>query len=356
VTLLGILFVMAVAQSIFLVLLAVALYVNRGRSRVRRARADAAAELIAAPLREWLITGGAPTALLVAMRSLDPDDAAVALLRVASSRVPSEQAVQLAAAMREEPWVERTLQRATSPFWWRRMTAARLMAMAGVARDVPALRQLLRDPNDAVQVIAGAALERIADKDAIDEVLDRLPARPQFVQLFLFSILKSQWAVTSPQLRDRLGVETDIKRLRCWVAFADVLATPELLEGLCALGTHADIEVRLGVAKALRNYYHPMTATVLTALLSDVDARVRTRAAQSLGSMGAAEAVGQLVSKLNDPDWNVRFRSSVALAQLGDRGREALLQLRESPDKYASQMASMITGLSPGAVTEIAEG
>ena len=355
-TLLGVLIVMAVAQSIFLVLLAVALYVNRRRSRVRRARADQATELIAAPLREWLITGGEPVALLAALRTLDPDDAAVALLRIAASRVPPEQAVQLAAAMREEPWVERTLQRATSPLWWRRMTAARLMAMAGVARDVPALRQLLRDPNDAVQVIAGAALERIADKDAIDEVLDRLPARPQFVQLFLFSILKSQWAVTSPQLRERLGTETDIKRLRCWVAFADVLATPELLDGLCALGTHADFEVRLGIAKALRNYFHPIAAGALTSLLSDIDARVRARAAQSLGSMGATESVGPLIAKLNDPDWNVRFRSSVALAQLGDRGRQALLQLRESPDKYAAQMATMITGLSPGAVTEIADG
>jgi HEAT repeat protein len=99
-----------------------------------------------------------------------------------------------------------------------------------------------------------------------------------------------------------------------------------------------------------------MAAGALTTLLSDFDARVRTRAAQSLGSMGATESVGQLISKLNDPDWNVRFRSSVALAQLGDRGREALLQLRESPDKYAAQMATMITGLSPGAVTEIADG
>jgi HEAT repeat protein len=125
---------------------------------------------------------------------------------------------------------------------------------------------------------------------------------------------------------------------------------------LSALGTHADLEVRLGVAKALRNFYHPLSARTLTALLSDHEARVRTRAAQSLGSMGASESVDQLVSKLNDPDWNVRFRSSVSLAQLGDRGREALLQLRESPDKYAAQMASMITGLSPGAVTEIAEG
>jgi HEAT repeat protein len=347
---------MAVAQSIFLVLLAVALYVNRGRSRVRRARADEAAELIAAPLREWLIAGGEPTALLVAMRSLDPDDAVVALLRVAASRVPPEQTAQLAAAMREEAWVERTLRRATSPLWWRRMTAARLMAMAGVARDVPSLRQLLRDPNEAVQVIAGAALERIADKEAIDEVLDRLPGRPQFVQLYLFSILKSQWAVTSPQLRGRLETEADTKRLRCWVAFADVLATPELLNGLCALGRHSDIDVRFGVAQALRNYFHPLAAVTLTALLSDPEARVRTRAAQSLGSMGASESVDELVSKLNDTDWNVRFRSSIALAQLGDRGREALLQLRESPDKYAAQMASMITGLSPGAVAEIAGG
>ena len=355
-TLLTVLLVMAVAQSLFLVLLAVALYLNRGRTRGRRARADHAAEVITAPLREWLIAGGAPTALLDAMRSLDPDDAAIALLRVASSRVPPEQAVQLAAAMREEPWVERTLARATSPFWWRRMTAARLLAMAGVAKDVPSLRQLLRDPNDAVQVIAGAALNRIADNDAIDEVLDRLPARPQFVQVFLFSILKSQSAVTAPQLRDRLSTDTDLRNLRCWVAFADVLATPELLDPLCALGTHADVEVRFGVAKVLRNYYHPRSAQALTALLSDVDANVRTRAAQSLGSIGASEAVGQLSAKLNDPDWNVRFRSSVALAQLGDRGREALLQLRDSPDKYAAQMATLITGLSPGAVSEIADG
>ena len=187
-------------------------------------------------------------------------------------------------------------------------------------------------------------------------MLDRLPDRPQFVQLFLFMVLKAQWAVASPEIRRRILTEQDPKRLRCWIAFAEVLATPELAGALCARVMHTKVEVRLALAKSLRNFFDPSTEQALTAFLSDPDAAVRSRAAQSLGSMGAADAVRPLIAKLNDSSWNVRFWSSVALAQLGERGREALRQLRESPDPYAAQMATMISGLSAGAVSELAEG
>ena len=53
--------------------------------------------------------------------------------------------------------------------------------------------------------------------------------------------------------------------------------------------------------------------------------------------------------------WWVRFRSALALAQLGEVGRRALRAARDRPDRFAADMAAMVSGLSDGAVVELAE-
>jgi hypothetical protein len=51
----------------------------------------------------------------------------------------------------------------------------------------------------------------------------------------------------------------------------------------------------------------------------------------------------------------VRFRSALALALLGDKGRAVLRQAAASSDRYAADMARMISGLPPGTLRELAE-
>jgi len=93
----------------------------------------------------------------------------------------------------------------------------------------------------------------------------------------------------------------------------------------------------------------------LREMMRDSDWRVRAQAARALGAVGANDAVAELSNGLADRSWWVRFRSALALAQLGEAGRRALRVARERPDRFAADMASMVSGLSDGAVMELAE-
>ena len=95
---------------------------------------------------------------------------------------------------------------------------------------------------------------------------------------------------------------------------------------------------------------------MLLIALRDHDWRVRAVAARSLGAIGNASAVPRLAGGLRDVRWWVRFRCGLALAQLGDDGRRALDDARRDADRYAGEMATMISGLSTASVTELADG
>ena len=305
---------------------------------------------------EWLVVGGAPTALLAAFRALPPGEAVEVFLRVSATTMPAENAAELARALRREDWVVQGLRKAHSRFWWRRMEAGRLLALVGDDGDRQVLQALLRDSSPAVQVVAGGALARFGGAEAAEQMLERLPSRSRFIRLQQTKTLKKQWAIVTPLLERRLAKEGDLDRLLIWIALADALGAVDLFERLRVLRTHPEPQVRFAIALALRNYFHPLAAADLARLLDDDEGRVRARAAQSLGARGAEEAVAPLTRSLDDTDWSVRFRSAVALAQLGETGREALRAARAGLDQYAADMASTVVGLSAGALNELAEG
>jgi HEAT repeat protein len=100
---------------------------------------------------------------------------------------------------------------------------------------------------------------------------------------------------------------------------------------------------------------HADAEAVLREMMKDDDWRVRAQAARGLGALGATAAIADLSNALLDRAWWVRFRAALALAQLGEAGRRALRMGRERVDRYAADMASMVSGLSDGAVVELAE-
>jgi hypothetical protein len=91
-------------------------------------------------------------------------------------------------------------------------------------------------------------------------------------------------------------------------------------------------------------------------MVADPDWRVRAQAARALGTLADTESVPLLRRALADVNWWVRFRSGLALAQLGEPGRTALRECRTARDRYASDMAAMISGLSSGSIIELSEG
>ena len=348
--------VIALAQGVFLVFTVAMLLINRTRQSLRGGGRRRAESIVSAPVKQWLIGQGDARDVAAALRGVPADFALEQLVSVLASRVSSEEHDELATALREEEWVRDVVRQARSRVWWRRLRAARLLAVVGVARDRELLRLLLADSNPAVQTAATSALRRLANDALINFILEQLPDRAIAVRRYQFAELKECWRLTTPSLLRRVTRGAAPLSLEVWINLAESIGSAELLERVVTLHDHENALVRIAVAKALKRYYHPDSVTALIVLLRDRDWRVRGQAARALGAIGASEAVVALGSALCDSSWWVRFRSGLALAQLGEAGRRVLRDARATGDHFAADMATMISGLSEGGIVELAEG
>lgn len=245
---------------------------------------------------------------------------------------------------------------AASRAWWHRVEAAR--AAGDVARlgDPGLLRTLLDDPHPAVQSAATSGLAPLVDPATVGTLLDRLAERPMAVRLQQFALLKASLPLTEPALLQRLVADAPPRRLKSWIALAEAIGSPALFERVATLHGHPDPLIRLSVARALKRHRDSGADEILLIALHDHDWRVRAVAARSIGAHGNAAAVPRLATGLRDVRWWVRFRCGLALAQIGEPGRAALDEAARDVDRYAGEMATMIGGLSPDSVLELAEG
>jgi HEAT repeat protein len=349
-----VLVVMVLAQGAFLVGLA-ALGVARRRAarhRAARARADRA---VAEPMQRWLLGDGQVRDVAALLAALPPDAAVEQLVALATTRAQPAQRAELRDALRVAPWVRAVLAGAGSRAWSRRRDAARLLAVVGTDRDRVLLQQLLDDAHPAVQGAAAACLPFMADRGVVGYVLDGLPDRSMIVRLHQFAMLEATLRLTLPSLLERLTSDAPPRRLKSWISLAETIGSTELLERVATLHNHPDALIRLSVARALRRYRHPDAEEVLLISLRDPDWRVRAVAARSLGALGGSSAVPRLAAGMRDVRWRVRFRCALALAQLGSEGRAALAESRLDTDRFAAEMATMISALTADSVAELAE-
>ena len=350
-----VLIVVAASQVAFFVLLVFLVFVNRARRLRRATRAAIAERNLAAPLEKWAIGLGGVAEVRAALRCLPHDDALEQITLAAASKVAPEQLAELARTLRQERWVVRVLARSSSRWWWRRLDAARLLHVVGGARDHALLRRLLADPHAAVQAAATACVPRLGDATIISHVLDTLHSRSAVIRVIQIGVLRHAWKSAVPALLQRLVPTAPVGKLEVWIMLAESLGDARCLTALVELRHHPIGQVRISTARALRRYFHPDAAAVLREMITDDDWRVRAQAARALGAIGAASAVPELTIAIQDRSWWVRFRAALALAQVGETGRRALRAVRELPDRYAADMAAMVSGLSDGAVTELAE-
>jgi HEAT repeat protein len=353
-TVIVVLVVMALAQGAFLVGLVVLGVARRreARHRVVRALADRA---VAEPVQRWLLGDGRVADVAALLAALPPDVASEQLVALATTRAHASQRAELRDALRAEPWVRGILAGAGARAWSRRRDAARLLAVVGTDRDRVLLQQLLDDAHPAVQGAAAACLPAMADLGVVAYVLDGLPERSMIVRLHQFAMLEATLRLTLPSLLERLTADAPPRRLKTWISLAETIGSTELLERVATLHNHPDALIRLSVARALRRYAHPDAEEVLLISLRDPDWRVRAVAARSLGALGGASAVPRLAAGMRDVRWRVRFRCALALAQLGSEGRAALADSRLDTDRFAAEMATMISALSTDSVAELAE-
>lgn len=245
---------------------------------------------------------------------------------------------------------------ARSPRWWRRADAARRAGDIARLGDRELLYTLLEDAHAAVQSEATSSLESLIDAGAVGHLLDRLPERAMAVRLQQHALLARTLPLTTSALLQRLSPDASPRRLKSWIALVESLASPVLFARVATLHSHPDPLIRLSVARVLRRHRDPDAEEMLLIALYDHDWRVRAVAARSLGALGNASAVPRLAGGLRDVRWWVRFRCGLALAQLGDEGRRALADACRGADRYAGEMATMISGLSAASVTELADG
>lgn len=346
----------SVAQLVFAILLSVFIFVHR-RTAERRARAERRGlQALQGPVREWLVGEGSAEQIREGLSRLPADTARYTALRIGRHNVAAEVRQEFASIVRDAPWVREGLQQINSAWWWRRLEAARLLADLGTPGDELRVRQLLRDPHPAVRAAATSCVRRIASVGVIDVVLDELSVQPLVVRSHQMSMLREQWQFTRAALIERLGPGAPAEKLPLWVNVAEVLEMPDVLARVMPLHTHPVDEVRIAVARALKKYFHPDTIRIVRVLLGDADWRVRAQAARSAGVLADPSIIDALETRLGDSMWWVRFRASLALAQLGEPGRAALRNVRNSSDPFAAQMAVMVSGLSAGSIVELTEG
>lgn len=354
---LAVLTVIALFQLAFATALILLLILGK-RTREQRKHARSGDELAAAgPLHAWLVDGGSPAAVADALRLVSPHAALDYASSLVTQQVPGDRLPELGAALRGEAWVARALAGAGSRSWWRRLDAARALSVAGGPGDRALLRRLLDDPFPAVQAVATRSIPHVADEALVRHVVDRLPRRTHVVRVSQYRALRDVWRAAAPALLDRLSPTSTAApdALAAWVALAGALEVPACVAACVPLGRHPDARVRIAVARVLKSHYDPDAEAALLQLLQDEDWRVRGQAARSLGALRASAAVPALVAAMRDPSWWVRFRSGLSLAQEGEQGRQALRVLRHTPDRYERDMATLISGLSDGGVTELAE-
>ncbi|MBI2408315.1 MAG: HEAT repeat domain-containing protein [Gemmatimonadetes bacterium] len=355
-SLLVVLGVIAVAQAVFVVLLGLFVVARRERLLQRGRRVRQGRARLNIPLARWLTGAGSLKPVVESLSDLPRDAALAAASELHDVRVPVAQRAALGAAMRGERWTRWALAGATSWRWWRRLDAARAYGIVGTPADAKPLEALLEDEHPAVRLAATEALTAVADPALVRSAVAFYPAEPLAVRLFTSNTLRISWRLAETPLLEFLGdPAAEGHDLAAWLALAESLHLPSLRPTITALVSHADPEVRAAAVRALRRYPHAQSVEAVRSLLDDPQDFVRAASAQALGALRAAESLPQLERGLADGAWWVRFRCALSLALLGEPGRAALRRARQSPDQFARDMAVMTSGLSEGAVLELAD-
>jgi HEAT repeat protein len=344
----------AITQMAFLVAMFFFL-LGRRLADARRLRRRAAQRAQLTARMGEVLAGAVPPEAFV--RSLPRRRAGMvtAVLQQGGTQVRGEAWERLVAAVRQSDWFRQVLaSRARSPWWWRRLVAARLLSIAGDEQDLPHGLRLVADRHPGVRLAAVQLVRRLPDLKLVESVLEQGIRAPRVVRQHYFDVLTSVREQLAPVLVRRLDAPRDSYELRAMLNLAGDLAAPDLMDRLLAHAASPSADARTQVARALGHYPHPCARDALVSLLVDPEWEVRTQAAASLGAIHATDAREPLRQALSDVSWWVRLRAAIALRQLGDGGAQVLRQARGGADRFAAEMAGYVLGLSEDAVADYA--
>ena len=347
--------VFAVVQTVFLVMLVAFLLGRRWYDRARRAAFTTGRAALVIPVRDWLVADGDIAPVVRGLANLPAAAVVGYAAYFVRGNVPEEKRDELAVAIRDERWIRRAIGHAGSGRWWLRIEAARAIALAGTAEDRETVRALFDDEQSAVAIAAVDCLPRVADAALVGVVLDRYASLPQMVRHYLEKTLSEIRPIVEPELVRRLNSDAPPESIAQWISLAGAIGSRLATRAAAKLTSHESDLVRAAAAEALRGTPNAATMLMLSVLLCDESAIVRERAAASLGFIGAPASVLPLRASMHDRSWIVRRRSALALAQLGEAGRLVVRELTRDADPYVANMATVVSGLSSGALLELTE-
>lgn len=229
------------------------------------------------PKNEW---EGTPVVLAALLRASDDPDAVVRLAAVkALATVPAPEALH---------HLEITF--AKDPDEQVRRAALATFVATGRKSAVPAIVQLIRDPNQP----AGVREDAVRAVAAID---------PSQAVMPLISLTKDASSPSGVVIHAMKGLAA-ARRGDAVPAVTDRLNDPRAEVRTAAVNALAAIEGKGATAK-------------LVAALKDADTAVRQAACEALGQIGANQAVPNLIAAARDPA--ISYEATLALTQLVDR-------------------------------------
>jgi HEAT repeat protein len=344
------LLVVALGQTAFILLLLLAMTVRRvvlvyGAKRAERIRGAVLEEL-----RKWVAGQGEEAAIRRLLDHSD-EDAVAGVLKQAAIAIDGDRWEELLAIVRKTAWFERMLAYTSSRLWWRRLAAARCLAMMGRAEDLSVVRRLLGDPNRIVRVAAFGVLGRIVDAGLVRHALTEALTAGGVQRRYIFSALRRHPEELANAVAERLGSPLSADAAAALISLVAEVGDTHCYEPVLAASASLEPEVRAAAAHALGRFPHPRSRDALMWLLADADASVRARAAHALGIMRAGEAVRALEGALDDPNEMVRLHAAMALRSTGGEGLRALRRVREEGGGTAD-IARYILALDEQAMTE----
>lgn len=294
--------------------------------------------------------------VLTALRSASSADTAQALVWLGLERVHPAEREALVEMLRGEPWVRQAIDGAGSLLWWKRLAAARTLSLLASEQDRATVLQLLSDSHPAVQSAATACLNRYADEELLIAVIDGLSSASSAVRAYQLSVLRGYASLAGPMLLARIRPDAPPHKLYAYIHAAAVLNDADCMTRIASLSTHPHPEVRVAVARVLRQRSGDSVQVKLLSMLRDSDWRVRAQAARALSGSADDRTVQELSRALTDSNWWVRFRAGLSLASMGPAGKQALSEALDNADRYARDMAMLVIGLSEASVAELSAG
>jgi len=241
----------------------------------------------------------------------------------------------------------RTERRLRSPWWWRRLHAARLLAALDVGGG--AIPRLLTDPHPRVRAQAAEWAGGHPNPEMIMPLLRLLKDPAKLCRFTAQNSLLRMGGIPVSFIANYILRESG-PGLEAALEVALGLAEPRLLGAALKMCKHPSPSVQALAASLLGQIGGKEGAAVLNGLLGHSEAAVRAAAARALGKLGEWPSAPALARSLRDSAWDVRLAAGMGLRSLGSPGILLLRRSLTDEDKFAREMARQVLEIPASAL------